>query len=369
MDLLREYTRPQSSTYYQSPLGLYTALKERYGKERAPSLKQVREFLDKQKSHYLYTSRSHSKKKIKKEQSARWIIRSSIGVLQADIAYLTRFVMIHIYVCGNHFRYPSPFKYLLVVVETLSRYVWVRPLKQLTANNCRNAFEKIFKEDPVGKQIHSQIRRVVTDAGAEFKAGFDRFLKSQKIEHVFTTKASLNKAAFAELSIKHIKAFLGRAMADDRTNVVGKINNAVFAMNNSTHSRTRPPGIAASDLLTPPNMRSRSGAPTESCQELINDTILHYRRYQSDKSADTLSSGQKQRFKINDRVRIAIRDEASAFSKISDPQWSSESYIVTSLVYTLPILSYRLSLITPDNVRLQLPGSFSETVLKKDLSK
>lgn len=88
--LLREYTLPQSSAYYQAPLGLYTSLKDKYGKERAPTFKQVRKFLDSRKSHYLYTNKAASKRKIKKGQSPRYIIRSSIGVLHGDVAYLTR---------------------------------------------------------------------------------------------------------------------------------------------------------------------------------------------------------------------------------------------------------------------------------------
>lgn len=252
-------------------------------------------------------------------------------------------------------------------MESLSQYVWVRALKQLTAANCRNAFEKILTDDSVARGIRGSIRRVVTDNGVEFRGAFDSFLKDQKIEHAFTNRGSVNKACFAELAIKHIKAILGRATADNRTNILGKIQNAVFAMNNASHSATRPKGISASDLLIPAGHRTRPGAPSQKCSELIDDTILHYRRYQHDRNISAEVKGQHQKFHVNDRVRIAIRND-DAFSKISDPQWSSESYTVTSVVQTTPILSYRLALITPDKVKLLLPGSFSETNLKRDLS-
>lgn len=90
--LLRNYTRPLSNSFYQSPYGLYTSLKERYGKERAPTLKEVKAFLDKRKSHYLYTSKAANRKKIHKGESPRFIMRTSIGVLQVDVAYMSSYV-------------------------------------------------------------------------------------------------------------------------------------------------------------------------------------------------------------------------------------------------------------------------------------
>lgn len=90
MDLHKEYTQPQSTSFYQSPLGLYTSLKEQYGAEKAPTLKKVKDFLNTQKSHYLHTQRSANRRKVKKGESARWIIRSSIGILHVDCAYLNR---------------------------------------------------------------------------------------------------------------------------------------------------------------------------------------------------------------------------------------------------------------------------------------
>lgn len=265
------------------------------------------------------------------------------------------------------YRYPTPFNYLLVIVESLSQYVWVRPLKLLSAENCRRALENVLNDDLVAKEIHSKIRRVVTDQGGEFRGSFDTYLREQNIEHYFTNNSSTNKAVFAELKIRHIKAILGRALSDNRSNVIGKINAAVYSLNNGIHSATRPIGVSSSDLLLPPKKRTRSNAPLDSCKDLIDATILHYQRYQTKKNNHALVKGQRQRFKVDDRVRIALRN-GGPFTKVSDQQWSSESYTVTAVVPTLPVLSYRLALTTPDRVRLPLPGSYSETRLKPDLS-
>lgn len=90
MDLLRDYTQLGSASYYQSPVGLYSTLKSKYGSERAPTLQQVKDFLNNRKSHYLFTPRSASKRKVRPGESPRWIIRSSVGVLMMDIMFLKR---------------------------------------------------------------------------------------------------------------------------------------------------------------------------------------------------------------------------------------------------------------------------------------
>lgn len=214
---------------------------------------------------------------------------------------------------------------------------------------------------------NSEVCREVCEETLHIVGVFDVFLKKQKIEHVFTNRANLNKAAFAELAIKHIKAILGRSLAENRANVMGKVLSAVYSMNNTIHSQTRPLGVSPSDLLTPPNKRTRPNAPLDTCKSLIDATILHYRRYQNNRNQNAIVNGQRQKFRVGNRVRIAI-ENGNRFAKISDPQWSSDSYSVVEVVPTFPLLSYRLAFTTPDRVRVSLPGSFSEIKLKLDKS-
>lgn len=145
---------------------------------------------------------------------------------------------------------------------------------------------------------------------------------------------------------------------------MGKLNNAVYAMNHSTHSKTRPAGICAADLLTPPQFRTRPGAPKESCEELIERTVLHYQRYRNKRNESAIIADHKPRFRVGDHVRTSIEPNGS-FSKISDPQWGEELYVVKSIVRTVPLASYRLAIITQDGVEVPLNGSFSEIRLKR----
>ena len=363
MDIEKYYKQPKTSSYYQTPLGLFTSLRERFGTDRAPSFAQVKQYLNSQKSHYQHIPPKAARSKIKRGQSARWITRSSVGILHVDVAYLSRYGPSELDLFIIDFRYPTPWKYCLVVVETLSLYVWIHPLKILSAHTCLSGLKKILN-DPVMNRIRSRIRRVVSDRGSEFKAGFHQYLIDSNIQHVYTHPGTLNKACFAENAIKNFKIILGRSLSDNRTNVLGKLNNAVYAMNNSTHSQTRPRGISPSDLLIPPNYRTRPGAPKKDCATLIEQTVLHYRRYRNVRNASAIAKGFKYKFQIKDRVRLGI-EPIGTFSKISDPQWTTETYEVISIVHTLPIASYKLAFITPDNVKIRLPGSYSETALQR----
>ena len=63
------------------------------------------------------------------------------------------------------------YKYLLVVIDIFSRYAWVQPLKDKTAPQIVNAFDKILS----GGRIPKRLR---TDAAKDFTS--DKFRKFVK---------------------------------------------------------------------------------------------------------------------------------------------------------------------------------------------
>ena len=88
------------------------------------------------------------------------------------------------------------YKYILVVVDVFSKHIFAEPLKDKTAKTVGNAFEKIFEE------FKSPITKLETDQGKEFVGNRDLF-KKRKI--IFKTKHLINKASFAEGSIRLLK--------------------------------------------------------------------------------------------------------------------------------------------------------------------
>ena len=72
------------------------------------------------------------------------------------------------------------YKYLLVVIDIFSQYGWVEPLKDKTAHEVINAFNKILQEGCIPKCLR-------TDAGKEFtNNSFQEYLNTKNIVH-FTT--------------------------------------------------------------------------------------------------------------------------------------------------------------------------------------
>ena len=65
------------------------------------------------------------------------------------------------------------YKYLLVVIDIFSRYAWIEPLKNKTADSIVRAFNKILSEG-------CKPRRLRTDAATDFTSKkFQNLLKDQ----------------------------------------------------------------------------------------------------------------------------------------------------------------------------------------------
>ena len=87
-------------------------------------------------------------------------------------------------------KYNRAIRYLLTVLDVLSKYAWVQPLKAKTGVALVKAFNKILKQ---GRQP----KRLQTDQGTEFyNRAFQRWLKDHGIDH-FSTEGDA-KAAVVE---------------------------------------------------------------------------------------------------------------------------------------------------------------------------
>ena len=81
------------------------------------------------------------------------------------------------------------FRYLLTVIDVLSKYAWVVPLKDKTGKNLVKAFDSNFEQD---ERIPDRLQ---TDEGTEFtNQQFQKFLQSKGVQHFVTyneTKAQI----------------------------------------------------------------------------------------------------------------------------------------------------------------------------------
>ena len=117
----------------------------------------------------------------------------------------------------------------MVVIDIFSRYAWVEPIKDKTANEIVKAFDKIISE---GRIPH----RLRTDGATDFTSKkFQDYLKSKKITH-FTTHG-VKQANYVERFIKTIKSKIYRYIVQNNTpRYIDVLDKLVKSYNNTWHS-------------------------------------------------------------------------------------------------------------------------------------
>ena len=89
------------------------------------------------------------------------------------------------------------YKYLLTIMDTLSKKAWVRPLKDKTVASMADAFENVFRE------LGHVPRKLRMDQGLEVRGRALQTLLEQRNMHYFTSN---NKTK--EVVVEHFKRML-----------------------------------------------------------------------------------------------------------------------------------------------------------------
>lgn len=124
------------------------------------------------------------------------------------------------------------FSYLLVVIDVLSKYAFVEPIKDKTCLNVTEAFEKILSRSSDRIPIIFQ-----TDKGSEFLGReMQTFLKSKNIIHRVTRNPDV-KAAIVERFNRTLKERMWRYFTHKNTKrYIDILYDLVQGYNNSRHS-------------------------------------------------------------------------------------------------------------------------------------
>lgn len=119
------------------------------------------------------------------------------------------------------------YKYILVVVDTFSRFAWVRPLKSTQAAECLREFKDIYRQTGYFKVLYC-------DRGVEFKNRLMRtFLTQENIEQRFPN----HKCGHVERLNRTLQSLIYRYLSDRATNsYVGKLQTIVSLYNNRWHT-------------------------------------------------------------------------------------------------------------------------------------
>ena len=132
-------------------------------------------------------------------------------------------------------------RYLLVAVDTLSRYLRVEPMKDKNASTTKKAFQRMLK---LGKKKISP-ERVWVDDGKKFLGAFKNFCEANKII-VYQTHNE-KKSAFAERNIRSLKSLIYKYMNESHTTkYVDQLPNFVKVINGRVNRVT---GLAPKNAL------------------------------------------------------------------------------------------------------------------------
>lgn len=197
-------------------------------------------------------------------------------------------------------KFNKGFNYLLVVVDVLSRFIWVEPVRSKKAHEVTRAFESILVRS------HRQPVRFITDQGGEFCNGvFRAMLKTLHIVHIIPKNTDV-KAGFAENAIMRIKNKLLRYFDAQNTFIwIDVIQQIVQSLNNTFMVSI---GMAPS-AMTP-----------ENCLAVV----------QRIESATTVKLAV---FKVGDVVRISRA--ISFFTKGTAQKYSEELFTVKKVIFPL----------------------------------
>ncbi|KAL3087918.1 hypothetical protein niasHS_009480 [Heterodera schachtii] len=203
------------------------------------------------------------------------------------------------------------YQYLLVCIDTLSRQVFVEPVKTKTSVNMIRAFGRIFKRS---KYIPW---KVLTDQGKEFTARtVQHFFRAKDVEHFCMLTSPQFHAGMAERANRSIKERLYRYFTERNTYTwIDVVQDIVRAINHSPNSSI---GMRPADV----NFKN-----AEALRQKLHNAAENVVRRQP-------------RYRVGDRVRI--EKYKHVFQKGYLPRFTNELFTVAEVHTERSPVVYRL---------------------------
>ena len=233
-------------------------------------------------------------------------------------------------------KYNKNYKFILLLIDIFSRFVWAVPLKSKHASEIIKAFKKVFSK---GRKPTS----LRTDKGGEFVAkSVQTFLKKQNI-NAFTTKNAEIKANYAERAIRTIKGKILKYTYSNQTyKYIDALDSILVAYNKSFHS-------------------SIKMAPQE-VNETNESTLWKqlYLPHKSNKIEASHNKTKRYKFAVGDTVRISFLKKT--FSREYDQKWTDEIFIISKCFRREGLPVYKLKNF---NGKQEISGTFYQQELQK----
>ena len=249
----------------------------------------------------------------KKFQRRRVIVKGINDLWQADLAELLPYAKTN-----------NNFKYILVVIDCFSKYVWCEPLKNKTGDETTKAMEKILNNGECPNNLQ-------TDDGKEFfNSKFKKLMNEYKINHYSTF--SVKKASIVERVIRTLKEKIWKHFS-----ILGKyrwldiLPKVVSYYNNTIHHKIK---------IKPCEVNKKN-------EKMLLNTVYN-----------NIKIIKASKFRVGDYVRIS--KQKGLFDKGFLRNWSTELFIVSKVRLTNPT-----TYILKDIEGSPIEGGFYEQELQK----
>ena len=284
---------------YMSPLKVYKVLKSQGWNN--PGLHKIRKYIQSLDSYSLQKPVKRSFKRARVEVEG---MNVQYDVDLADVSNISQ--------------YNDGFRFLLIVIDVFSRFLWIAPVKHKTGKEIMSAFKILVKR---GMSIPKKIR---SDKGLEFSnRWFKKWCKDNKI--YFFTSQNETKANYAERVIKTLKTIMYRYFTKERTyRYINVLQKFVDSYNTTPHTSL--------NEITPRDVKKENEADLFA--------YMYLREKKSNKKKRTISNKNKFKLKIGSMVRISHLKQA--FSRVYQQKWSAEVFKVKTRFLKQNIPLYQL---------------------------
>ena len=328
-EYLREiWYDPKHPASFAGPLKLYQVVKKE-GKYKI-GMKKIKQFLQNQDAYSL--QRRVLRKNMKRRQV---VVDGTDSLWQMDLAFFE-----------NISEYNHGIKFLLVVVDVFSRFLWVEPIKNRKAKTVIEAFQKILNK---GRSPQS----VTSDRGAEFYNKYMKAFLAKKKIHIYYT-LNETKANYAERYIQTLRNRLVRMMTHQQSFKYVTILQDVVDSINHTPNRAL-------------NGRTPASVNKNNESEVRLDAYLARTGTKIGPEKPVKQTNTKKRkrkksvFKLNIGDNVRISHLKRPFQRDYQQKWTEEIFIITDRRLSQEIPVYKLK----DMMNDPVIGSFYEKELQR----
>ncbi|XP_071575681.1 uncharacterized protein [Temnothorax nylanderi] len=195
--------------------------------------------------------------------------------------------------------YNDGYSYLLVIIDVLSKYAWVEPLRDKTSKHVTTAFQRVLSKSDGRIPVYLQ-----TDKGKEFIGRpLQKFLEENDIRFRVARNPDI-KAAVVERFNRILKERMWRYFTHKNTRrYVDVLQDIVSAYNHTRHS----------------SIRMQPAVVTRENARVARENIV--RRW---RKSERMKRARKAKYSVGDLVRVS-RTKAT-FEKGYEARWSEEIF-------------------------------------------